>query len=208
MRSTIQHQLGRNLGPADHDRADEWQARAACVGEDPELFFAPEGERDRARRVREAEAATICARCDVRAECLLDVLQPTSRAYGDQGYRAGTNERQRRTLREKRTTTPPPIKTGVEAHGSLAGYERHLRLKTTPCQSCRDAKAESSRKSRACAAAAVQAAGLMPGGERHGTVKGYHAHVRAGDDPCSACQRAEAAAARRQRLRDKAKGAA
>ncbi|MET7683344.1 WhiB family transcriptional regulator [Streptomyces sp. NPDC005423] len=46
----------------------EWIERAACVGEDPELFF-PVGRSGPALRdVREAKA--VCAGCPVVAECL------------------------------------------------------------------------------------------------------------------------------------------
>lgn len=46
----------------------EWLRRAACVDEDPELFF-PVGTSGPA--LREAAAAKrVCARCPVRRECL------------------------------------------------------------------------------------------------------------------------------------------
>ncbi len=47
-----------------------WQDRAACVGTDAELFFAPDGERPDDRELRETEAAAVCAQCPVRAQCL------------------------------------------------------------------------------------------------------------------------------------------
>lgn len=49
-----------------------WREAGACVNEDPDLFHAPDGERgdSPAAAERIAAAKKICARCDVRAECL------------------------------------------------------------------------------------------------------------------------------------------
>jgi WhiB family redox-sensing transcriptional regulator len=46
-----------------------WQASARCRGEDPAMFFSPEGERGHARAMRQAQAKAICAECTVLAEC-------------------------------------------------------------------------------------------------------------------------------------------
>jgi WhiB family transcriptional regulator, redox-sensing transcriptional regulator len=46
----------------------EWLRRAACVGEDPELFF-PVGTSGPALR-DVAEAKLVCARCPVMDDCL------------------------------------------------------------------------------------------------------------------------------------------
>ena len=59
--------ISRLPGP-DADRWD-WQLRAACRGEDPNLFFHPEGERGAAREAREQAARAICARCPVVRQC-------------------------------------------------------------------------------------------------------------------------------------------
>lgn len=47
----------------------EWQYQGACRDADERLFFHPEGERGRKRRVRDAEARQICAVCPVLVEC-------------------------------------------------------------------------------------------------------------------------------------------
>ena len=47
----------------------DWQMHGACRGEDPSLFFHPEGERGAAREAREAAAQAICATCPVMREC-------------------------------------------------------------------------------------------------------------------------------------------
>lgn len=59
--------ISRLPGP-NADRWD-WQLLAACRGEDPNLFFHPEGERGAAREAREAAAKAICATCPVMREC-------------------------------------------------------------------------------------------------------------------------------------------
>ena len=45
--------------------AERWVERAACVGIDPELWFAT--DRDSYER---AQAIKICGTCDVKAQCL------------------------------------------------------------------------------------------------------------------------------------------
>ncbi|MDQ1249267.1 MAG: WhiB family transcriptional regulator, redox-sensing transcriptional regulator [Actinomycetota bacterium] len=59
--------ISRLPGP-NADRWD-WQLDAACRGEDPNLFFHPEGERGAAREAREAAAKAICATCPVMLQC-------------------------------------------------------------------------------------------------------------------------------------------
>jgi WhiB family redox-sensing transcriptional regulator len=71
-----------------------WADRAACAGSDvnPELFFAPEGERVHAPRVAAAKA--VCGRCPVRAECLSYAVD-TKQVDGVWG---GLTEKQREPL--------------------------------------------------------------------------------------------------------------
>jgi WhiB family redox-sensing transcriptional regulator len=78
-------------GGADRD----WQVRAACRGEDPEVFFphgggSGPGANRRARTLAHA-ALTICAHCPVTAECLEYALQMDNRF----GVWGGTTERER-----------------------------------------------------------------------------------------------------------------
>ncbi|MFG2576655.1 WhiB family transcriptional regulator [Streptomyces sp. NPDC048481] len=82
----------------------EWLRAAACVGEDPELFF-PVGTTGPALR-EAAEAKRVCARCPVGPDCLsyaLDTAQ-TSGVWGgaDEAeraelLRAARNDAKRRT---------------------------------------------------------------------------------------------------------------
>jgi hypothetical protein len=53
-----------------------WQAHAACVGADARLFFP-----DRETKETTAEAKAFCARCSVRASCLLDALAGIPHPY-------------------------------------------------------------------------------------------------------------------------------
>ena len=51
----------------------------ACRGQNADLFFNPDNERGRPKRIREAKAKAVCATCPVVAECLkwaLDVGEP------------------------------------------------------------------------------------------------------------------------------------
>lgn len=72
-----------------------WQNRAACVGEDPELFF-PEGNASAALRQAE-EAKAVCRRCEVAATCLKWALE-TGQDYGVWG---GMSEGERRALKSR-----------------------------------------------------------------------------------------------------------
>ncbi len=70
----------------------EWLRRAACVGEDPELFF-PVGTRGPALR-EIAAAKQVCARCPVIIQCLAFALH-SGQASGVWG---GTCEEERAVL--------------------------------------------------------------------------------------------------------------
>ncbi|MGY0491103.1 WhiB family transcriptional regulator [Streptomyces sp. WG-D5] len=74
------------------EREMEWLERAACVGEDPELFF-PVGTTG--PYVHDVQAAKeICHRCPVRAACL-DHALATGQTTGVWG---GTSETERAAL--------------------------------------------------------------------------------------------------------------
>lgn len=72
---------------------DGWRNRAACIGADIDLFFAPRGDDRYADQAR-----AICASCEVKADCLEYALA-TGQRYGIWG---GTTERQRRAMRRAR----------------------------------------------------------------------------------------------------------
>ncbi|WP_432133501.1 MULTISPECIES: WhiB family transcriptional regulator [unclassified Streptomyces] len=70
----------------------EWMRRAACLDEDPELFF-PVGTTGPALRDI-AAAKQVCARCPVTAECLAYALTSGQRS----GVWGGTCEEERARL--------------------------------------------------------------------------------------------------------------
>ncbi|MDG9716010.1 WhiB family transcriptional regulator [Streptomyces sp. DH24] len=70
----------------------EWLRRAACVGEDPELFF-PVGTSGPALRDVDA-AKRVCARCPVITECLTFALNSAQSS----GVWGGTCEEERAEL--------------------------------------------------------------------------------------------------------------
>jgi WhiB family redox-sensing transcriptional regulator len=84
--------------PGPHADFWDWQMQAACRGEDPRLFFHPEGERGEARETRQAAAKLVCGACPVVAECrshALAVREP----YGVWG---GLSEDEREAIYRRR----------------------------------------------------------------------------------------------------------
>lgn len=77
----------------------DWQLDGACRGEDPSLFFHPEGERGPTREAREAAAKAICASCPVITECAQHALA-VKEPYGIWG---GLSEDDRERIYRKRT---------------------------------------------------------------------------------------------------------
>jgi WhiB family transcriptional regulator, redox-sensing transcriptional regulator len=73
-----------------------WLSDAACIGEDPELFF-PIGTSTPAA-VQTARAKSVCRSCPVRAECLEWSLV----TYQDAGVWGGLDEEERREIRRAR----------------------------------------------------------------------------------------------------------
>jgi WhiB family redox-sensing transcriptional regulator len=71
--------------------ARAWQARANCMGVDPELFFPERGSSTR-------EAKEVCRGCVVRIECL-EFAIANSEKFGIWG---GMSERERRRVRRAR----------------------------------------------------------------------------------------------------------
>lgn len=68
-----------------------WQARANCMGVDPELFFPERGASTR-------EAKAVCRGCVVREDCLEYAI-----ANGEKfGIWGGMSERERRRVRRSR----------------------------------------------------------------------------------------------------------
>ncbi|QUH03598.1 WhiB family transcriptional regulator [Saccharopolyspora erythraea] len=69
-----------------------WRDQAACLDEDPELFFPVSEVGPGARQASAAKA--VCARCPVRSECLDYALENGL----DHGVFGGMTDRERRAL--------------------------------------------------------------------------------------------------------------
>lgn len=81
-------------------RAEDWRQFAACRDEDPDLFF-PTAEVGPVYEAQVAEAKRVCARCPVRARCLVEALEriPAGVAGGlDEDERRGVAAAASRTL--------------------------------------------------------------------------------------------------------------
>lgn len=86
----------------------DWQLHGACRGKNSEMFYHPDGERGRARTLRENKAKAICQTCPVMDLCRDHAL----RAAEPYGIWGGMSESERMTLLRKnrlayasRTTT-------------------------------------------------------------------------------------------------------
>ena len=75
---------------------DDWRSLGACQHEDPELFFPIVPTGPGMQQVSQAKA--ICARCQVRAECLSFAIETVQ----DHGVWGGTSEEERRAMRRAR----------------------------------------------------------------------------------------------------------
>lgn len=74
---------------------EDWRHRAACLNEEPELFF-PKGSTGPAILQIE-EAKSVCRGCDVREQCLMWALE-TGQEHGVWG---GMSEDERRALKRR-----------------------------------------------------------------------------------------------------------
>lgn len=73
-----------------------WMTEANCLGLDPTLFFPERGRIPK-------EARDVCAGCDVKSKCL-DYSLDNGEYFGVWG---GVSERERRSLRRKRSLARP-----------------------------------------------------------------------------------------------------
>jgi len=96
--------------------ADDWRHRAACRGEDPELFFPIGTSGPALLQVEQAKA--VCRRCTVAEQCLAEALR--RREYGIWG---GTTEAERGELIRRRTKREY-FDMLRERYGDLAAIER------------------------------------------------------------------------------------
>jgi WhiB family redox-sensing transcriptional regulator len=78
----------------------DWQLHGLCRGEDPTLFFHPEGERGPARTARADAAKAVCATCPVMAQCAAHAIE-VREPYGVWG---GMSEEDREVIYLTRRT--------------------------------------------------------------------------------------------------------
>lgn len=88
----------------------DWRHKAACRGEDPELFF-PIGNAGAATQAQVDEAKAVCARCSVRSACLNWALDNGE----DAGVWGGSTEVERRQIRRANHT-----EDGTTQHNTVA----------------------------------------------------------------------------------------
>lgn len=82
---------------------NDWMERAACRFEDPEIFF-PTAEDGPVLEAQVALAKSVCARCVVQAECLVE-----ARARIPFGIAGGLTPEERRAPRPRRTVVEPVV---------------------------------------------------------------------------------------------------
>ena len=98
-----------------------WQAQAACRDQENAIFFPQRGGDAK-------PAKAICAVCPVFDECLDYALHA-----GDlQGIWAGTSERERIRLRQRRGINLLPM----AQCGTRSGYLRHIKAGERACDRC------------------------------------------------------------------------
>ncbi len=88
----------------------DWRLAAACRGEDPSIFFHPEGERGAMKMARDNAAKAVCARCPVVKQCAAHALS-VREPYGVWG---GLTEEDREFILTGRRTADTVPTTTVE----------------------------------------------------------------------------------------------
>lgn len=111
---------GQHVSPqVAHARGVDWRHRAACQGEDAELFF-PVGTSGPAL-LQIAQAKAVCRGCPVVSECLTWALESGQ----DAGVWGGMSEDERRALKRRgRAGTPPqPVSPPPASRVKAAGRQ-------------------------------------------------------------------------------------
>ncbi len=100
----------------------DWRDQAACLSEDPELFFPTGNAGPAIAQIEEAKA--VCRRCAVTEACLTYALQTGQ----DVGVWGGLSEEERRALSRRHARTRraggPDLSLGVGAAGRVLGPHR------------------------------------------------------------------------------------
>ncbi|MFI0530274.1 WhiB family transcriptional regulator [Streptomyces scabiei] len=136
----------------------EWELKAACRSEDPNIWFS---------KVTWTRAKKICLEvCPVREECLEAILARESLTADTLrfGIVAGLTGRQRAKLHAagrapKTASKPPGPGRPLAPCGTRSAYERHRRKGEPIDQACRDAQALTNRLYRATGSTQLRPAG-------------------------------------------------
>ncbi|PSJ27818.1 WhiB family transcriptional regulator [Streptosporangium nondiastaticum] len=109
----------------------DWRQYAACLHEDPELFF-PVGSRGPAV-VQTEDAKSVCRRCPVREDCLRWALDSGQ----ESGVWGGTSEAERRALRRAAGTRRGASPAGRVRPRAQPKNSRRARVTASGCSSTR-----------------------------------------------------------------------
>jgi hypothetical protein len=114
----------------------DWLSEAACRGMDVNIWFPIQGG-DVTR------PKSICAKCPVQSPCRDRGLRYTdSGIWGGLTERGRKWERARLGIKAEPAGLPPTWSWSRATCGSHAGYQRHRREGTLPCNLCKRAKAD------------------------------------------------------------------
>jgi WhiB family redox-sensing transcriptional regulator len=126
--------MGPRMKPAEtvmsHRR--DWRAFGACREEDPELFFPISSKGPAAQQIAAAKA--VCARCQVRGECLQFALDNRQ----DYGVWGGTSEEERKEMRSQRGGARRPRQVETVLPRVLSARGRPPELPDSRCAARRD----------------------------------------------------------------------
>lgn len=112
----------------------EWLDRAACAGEDPEMFFPVGGSGPALREARAAKK--VCHRCPVVTECLEWALQ-TGQTTGVWGDTTETERAEMFKARRRRNRRRASGERGARPSGAPARRGRDARSDDVPSRSGR-----------------------------------------------------------------------
>lgn len=98
----------------------DWQLLGLCRGEDPNMFFHPEGERGPARINRDESAKAVCGACPVRVQCAQHALA-VREPYGVWG---GLTEDEREEIYAGRLQAS--VAVGSEISTAPVGFPMHI----------------------------------------------------------------------------------
>ena len=117
---------------ARRDQAD-WRELGACRPEDPELFFPIAAAGPGQAQLDQAKA--VCARCQVRAECLEFAVETVQ----DHGVWGGTSEQERSALRRARARRSRSAAAAQHRQRRPGRQQRPERQESRPPASARTA---------------------------------------------------------------------